>query len=250
MSVDAYTEFIKYNYYDAARELGSEATPQDIVEYLLRAWKRLGPNEKVQYEQYRKSRLTPAYGGRNNGNSEDEGDDEAEEEDDEAEEKEEIEELETSGFRVGRRPRPPSPWAMFVKENFGPWAAKNLKQRRTMGGLLRYPPDAIRQFGDWAGPIWKNLSPSQRKYYVDLAAKETMKYGPIKPTPFSIWLVLKREWFPAWKAGQTRQGQIEQPINYNQFEQYVRQRWKHLSREERDYYRDLARRDIEAAMWG
>lgn len=133
MSIESYTEFIKYNYHDMARELGPEATPQDILEYLLQSWKRLNPREKELYERYRKERLTSGYGGGT-------GEEDSDEEDNE-------------------RPRArKTAWQMFVIKNYPIWKSK-LPQ-----GARPYAQD----FNAWANPIWQNMSPQEKAYYENL----------------------------------------------------------------------------------
>lgn len=132
MAVDAYTEFIKYNYHDIERELGPEATPQDIIEYLLQSWKQLSITQKAQYEQYRRQRLTSTY--ENEGGRSDE------------EEKNDFE----------------SVWKILVLEWFPAWRASHNPQ----GGPRQ--PYSNAQFGQYAKQKWLNLSPEEKDYYRQL----------------------------------------------------------------------------------
>lgn len=306
MSLGAYTEFIKYNYDNVSQGLGSEATPQDIVEYLFKSWKLLTAEEQDQYENYRKQRLTAEYMSEG-GNDQEEyetgsggGSDDEEDEDKEKPKKESsrrplpkrkpVRKAETKktevpkrkparksgtkkaevpkrepakkaetkqaeiptteavegSLRQGRTKNPPSPYGMFIRENFDAWAQKNLERTPNRKGELRYPADAVTKFADANKEEWRRIKENPRLYkkYVDLAAEQLKKDTAIRrrliPTYHTLMALLEREWAPAWYATQNPQGSTLVPYNRARFEQYARQRWTTLSDSEKNHYNDLA----------
>jgi len=220
MSIDAYTEFLKYNYNEVGKDLDADATPQDYLEYLHFLWKKLSPNEQREYEIYRRELLKLPTGGRND---------------------DEEEEVEQPGqFRRGRHKLPPSAYSMFIRENFPIW----VRQQFPQGIPRRLLRTARGDFDRWAQPIWKNLTDEELEYYEKLAEQETEKLRRTSmrnvPTQAMLSRTLEREWYPGWVASFRTQGGPEQPHTRAQFDQYVDQTWTNLTTEEKEYYRDLA----------
>jgi hypothetical protein len=173
MELEGYTEYLKYNYRDAAQELGKEAEPADILEYLLGEWKKLSPSEKQSYKQYRspqrtheeKSGRSPRrhyletsgeleYGGMGAGDNgeEDEDDDE----------------------KFYKPDSPHNAWNTFLKETRREWL-------HTLPAETR-PRDS--DFVDWAAEKWNKMSKLEKERYMQMgkqmAAEHRRNPGPIR----------------------------------------------------------------------
>src|SRR5581483_8457870 len=101
--------------------------------------------------------------------------------------------------RRGRVKKAPTPWAIFVRENFESWASKNLKKAPNKKGEPKYPKDAVTQFSKANKDEWERIKTNPRQYekYTRLAgeakAEAAAKREKIVKRPLSAYMLFQQE---------------------------------------------------------
>ena len=176
--------------------------------------------------------------------------------------------------RRGRVKKAPTPWAIFVRENFETWASKNLTKAPNKKGEMKYPKDAVTKFSEANKEEWIRVKANPSKYekYTKLAAEAkeeaAAKREKIVKRPLSAYMLyqqalakdgtraeIESELAPRIAEEYARNPKkfynnekgrqpSEKQIIFAEISRAVRSRWLVLGAAEKKRFEDMSKKDM------